>query len=129
MADAQHKPQKNKKRKRFGGEIQEEKVGSKHESKKEKKKKRQKHGGAKVEFSREEKEQLHAESNAKTGIEEIEEIEESKTQSGLSHLQQKMKSKLTSAQFRWLNEQLYSTTSTDAVRLFQDKSLFSIVSI
>lgn len=48
--------------------------------------------------------------------------------SKLSALQQKMRKKLQGAQFRWINEQLYTEESTDSFRKFQDDpALFDVV--
>ncbi|EPX74700.1 rRNA methyltransferase Rrp8 [Schizosaccharomyces octosporus yFS286] len=41
-------------------------------------------------------------------------------ENSLTSLQQKMKGKLDGAKFRWINEQLYTTQSEDAVKLFRD---------
>lgn len=41
------------------------------------------------------------------------------TGSKLSPLQEQMKAKLDGAQFRWINEQLYTTTGTEALELLQ----------
>jgi ribosomal RNA-processing protein 8 len=38
----------------------------------------------------------------------------------LTPLQQKMKEKLAGSRFRWINEQLYTTTSKDALKLFKE---------
>ena len=44
-----------------------------------------------------------------------------------SKLQKKIAGKLSGAQFRWINEQLYTTTSKKALSIFQDDpSLFSV---
>jgi len=46
----------------------------------------------------------------------------------LTPLQQKFKKKLAGAQFRWINEQLYTLDSKSAYKLINDKpELFSIV--
>lgn len=47
--------------------------------------------------------------------------------SGLVKLQKKMSSKLSGAKFRWINEQLYTTSSNAADKMFkEDPSLFSV---
>jgi ribosomal RNA-processing protein 8 len=44
-------------------------------------------------------------------------------------MQRKMQSKLEGARFRWINEQLYSTASTDAVAMMDtDPKVFADVS-
>lgn len=46
----------------------------------------------------------------------------------MTTLQQKMHKKLAGAKFRWINEQLYTTDSSAAVHLFQEKpEMFQIV--
>jgi hypothetical protein len=48
---------------------------------------------------------------------------------GLTKMQKDMKAKLEGARFRWINEQLYSTPSTEAVEMMQkDPKIFSDVS-
>jgi ribosomal RNA-processing protein 8 len=44
----------------------------------------------------------------------------------LSKLQEKMQAKLTGSKFRWLNEQLYTQSSSESKKLFKDKQLFEI---
>lgn len=44
----------------------------------------------------------------------------SKPETKLTPLQQKMKEKLTGSRFRWINEQLYTTTSAEALKLFEE---------
>ncbi len=52
----------------------------------------------------------------------------SKNESNLSKLQQKMQKKLKGAQFRWINEKLYTSKSQDAVELMKEKpELFDVV--
>ena len=54
--------------------------------------------------------------------------ETSTEQSSLSTLQQKMQKKLKGAQFRWINEKLYTSKSHDAVELMKEKpELFDVV--
>lgn len=49
--------------------------------------------------------------------------------SQLTPLQKKMHKKLAGAKFRWINEQLYTTDSSHAVKLFKEKpEMFRIVS-
>jgi len=49
---------------------------------------------------------------------------------GLTKMQKDMKAKLEGARFRWINEQLYSTPSTEAVEMMQkDPKIFSDVSL
>lgn len=56
--------------------------------------------------------------------------EGSKEDEGLTKMQKDMKAKLEGARFRWINEQLYSTPSTEAVEMMQkDPKIFSDVSI
>lgn len=48
---------------------------------------------------------------------------------GLTDMQRQMRSKLEGARFRWINEQLYSTPSTDAVAMMKkDPKIFADVS-
>jgi ribosomal RNA-processing protein 8 len=55
--------------------------------------------------------------------------EGSKEDEGLTKMQKGMKAKLEGARFRWINEQLYSTPSTEAVEMMQkDPKIFSDVS-
>ena len=55
--------------------------------------------------------------------------EGSKEDEGLTKMQKDMKAKLEGARFRWINEQLYSTPSTEAVEMMQkDPKIFSDVS-
>jgi ribosomal RNA-processing protein 8 len=56
--------------------------------------------------------------------------EGSKEDEGLTKMQKDMKAKLEGARFRWINEQLYSTPSTEAVEMMQkDPKIFSDVSL
>ena len=56
--------------------------------------------------------------------------EDSKEDEGLTKMQKDMKAKLEGARFRWINEQLYSTPSTEAVEMMQkDPKIFSDVSL
>ncbi|ORY31362.1 methyltransferase-domain-containing protein [Naematelia encephala] len=50
----------------------------------------------------------------------------SSAEEGLTNLQQGMKAKLEGARFRWINEQLYSTKSTEAVEMMKkDPKIFA----
>jgi len=62
-------------------------------------------------------------------IEQENKKKETSNSDSLTPLQQKFKKKLAGAQFRWINEQLYTLDSKSAYKLINDKpELFSIVS-
>jgi len=59
-------------------------------------------------------------SNNKQKKHKYQEKQPQKKSPGVSSLQAKFRAKLESGQFRWLNEQLYTKSSEDAVKLFAD---------
>eukprot|EP01117_Protostelium_nocturnum_P021009 TRINITY_DN990_c0_g1_i3.p1 TRINITY_DN990_c0_g1~~TRINITY_DN990_c0_g1_i3.p1 ORF type:complete len:355 (+),score=122.45 TRINITY_DN990_c0_g1_i3:163-1227(+) len=82
----------------------------------------------KLESNERKKEEKKEEKKYETMKEKLKQkIEEQRNQKKLSPLQEKMKERLAGGQFRWLNEQLYTTTGSQSFQTFQkDPSLFNI---